>query len=405
IRKLPRDVVFGIQVYASAYIQVHKPVHCAQGDIFKLSRLWKTQEPGTRHAFPNRHLRDHREIRGEARHDIEPTPTGTGILTFEAADKHPVGMDSTSPAPSAQVYKDLFAGTIGGITQVLSGQPFDIIKVRLQSSNEYKGMSDAAVQIYRKEGFLGFYKGTSLPLIGIGACVSIQFGCLEASKRAFNQWQWSSTESRSAISLRSSSGGRQFDNFRQAKKANLMEYYSYLSRPVEHIRIRLQTSSSANQLNHFVGPADALKKIIRSDGILRGLYCGQLITVAREFHGYGMYFLGYEWLVERHMKSKDCSRSEIGTGWAMLYGAGAGYSMWLSSYHLDQIKTRIQTDGLPSQKASRKYFGIVDCVQKIYAREGCRGFLRGLTPTLIRSPLVNGATFAAFETTMRMLNA
>ncbi|KAH9446163.1 hypothetical protein MJO29_012500 [Puccinia striiformis f. sp. tritici] len=303
-------------------------------------------------------------------------------------------MDSTSPAPSAQVYKDLFAGTIGGITQVLSGQPFDIIKVRLQSSNEYKGMSDAAVQIYRKEGFLGFYKGTSLPLIGIGACVSIQFGCLEASKRAFKERNIANGNGHQ-LSL-----GQLYLSGAAAGVGN-----SIISGPVEHIRIRLQTSSSANQLNHFVGPADALKKIIRSDGILRGLYCGQLITVAREFHGYGMYFLGYEWLVERHMKSKDCSRSEIGTGWAMLYGAGAGYSMWLSSYPLDQIKTRIQTDGLPSQKASRKYFGIVDCVQKIYAREGCRGFLRGLTPTLIRSPLVNGATFAAFETTMRMLNA
>ncbi|KAH9455706.1 hypothetical protein Pst134EA_023158 [Puccinia striiformis f. sp. tritici] len=255
-------------------------------------------------------------------------------------------------------------------------------------------MSDAAVQIYRKEGLLGFYKGTSLPLIGIGACVSIQFGCLEASKRAFKERNIANGNGHQ-LSL-----GQLYLSGAAAGVGN-----SIISGPVEHIRIRLQTSSSANQLNHFVGPADALKKIIRSDGILRGLYCGQLITVAREFHGYGMYFLGYEWLVERHIKLKDCSRSEIGTGWAMLYGAGAGYSMWLSSYPLDQIKTRIQTDGLPSQKASRKYFGIVDCVQKIYAREGYRGFLRGLTPTLIRSPLVNGATFAAFETTMRMLNA
>jgi hypothetical protein len=46
-------------------------------------------------------------------------------------DKQPVAVHLSRPTPAAnsnQVYKDLFAGTIGGITQVLAGQPFDIIK-------------------------------------------------------------------------------------------------------------------------------------------------------------------------------------------------------------------------------------------------------------------------------------
>ncbi|PLW13083.1 hypothetical protein PCANC_05731 [Puccinia coronata f. sp. avenae] len=304
------------------------------------------------------------------------------------------------PTAGSQVSKDLFAGTVGGICQVLAGQPLDMIKVRLQSGNQYKSMSDAAIQIHRKEGFLGFYKGTALPLIGIGACVSIQFGCLEASKRAFKKRN-EANGSQSDLSL-----GQLYLSGSAAGVGN-----SIISGPVEHIRIRLQTassppsSSSSSQPNAFRGPLDALTKIIRSDGVLRGLYCGQLITIAREFHGYGMYFMGYEWLVGRHMQTHGCSRAEVGTGWAMLYGAGAGYSMWLSSYPLDQIKTRLQTDGLPSQPGMRKYAGIRDCARKIWVQEGYRGFLRGLTPTLIRSPLVNGVTFAAFESTMRLLNS
>lgn len=301
--------------------------------------------------------------------------------------------ESSQASSSNQVYKDLFAGTIGGITQVLVGQPFDIIKVRLQSSHEYKSMSDAALQIGRKEGILGFYKGTALPLIGIGACVSIQFGCLEAAKRALRQRNLDCGSS-SELSL-----AQLYLAGATAGVGN-----SLISGPVEHVRIRLQASSTTQQLNRFVGPLDAIQRIVKSDGIFRGLYYGQSITIAREFHGYGMYFLGYEWLIERHMKSNDCSRSEVSTGWAMLYGAGAGYSMWLSSYPLDQIKTRIQTDALPSQSTSRKYFGMIDCMKKIYRFEGFKGFLRGLTPTLIRSPLVNGATFAAFEATMKMIN-
>ncbi|KAF3357662.1 hypothetical protein VdG1_05765 [Verticillium dahliae VDG1] len=69
-----------------------------------------------------------------------------------------------------QTAKDLFSGAAGGITQVLVGQPFDIVKVRLQTSTAHTSALEAATAIYRNEGPLAFYKGTLTPLVGIGAC-------------------------------------------------------------------------------------------------------------------------------------------------------------------------------------------------------------------------------------------
>jgi solute carrier family 25 (mitochondrial carnitine/acylcarnitine transporter), member 20/29 len=40
-------------------------------------------------------------------------------------------------------------------------------------------------KIIANEGFRGFYKGTATPLVGVGACVSIQFGTFEYMKRFF----------------------------------------------------------------------------------------------------------------------------------------------------------------------------------------------------------------------------
>ena len=40
-------------------------------------------------------------------------------------------------------------------------------------------------KIIANEGFRGFYKGTATPLVGVGACVSIQFGTFEFMKRYF----------------------------------------------------------------------------------------------------------------------------------------------------------------------------------------------------------------------------
>ena len=67
-----------------------------------------------------------------------------------------------------QTAKELFAGSVGGITQVLTGQPFDTVKVRLQTQPippVYSGVGDCVRQIYKKEGFAGFYKVPHWPCI------------------------------------------------------------------------------------------------------------------------------------------------------------------------------------------------------------------------------------------------
>ena len=60
-----------------------------------------------------------------------------------------------------QTLKELFAGSVGGITQVLSGQPFDTVKVRLQTQPNppiYSGVGDCVRKIIAQEGLSGFYK-------------------------------------------------------------------------------------------------------------------------------------------------------------------------------------------------------------------------------------------------------
>lgn len=90
---------------------------------------------------------------------------------------------------------------------------------------------------------------------------------------------------------------------------------------------------------------------------------------------------------------------------SLLYGALAGYGLWLGgAYPLDAIKSKIQTDGLPSQGDKRKYHGVLSCIRKTYAAQGLGGFFKGFIPTIIRSPFANGATFAAFEVTLRMIS-
>jgi len=291
--------------------------------------------------------------------------------------------------------KDLTAGTVGGIAQVLVGQPFDIVKVRMQTAPKgtYRGMVHCAGGILKNEGPLAFYKGTLTPLLGIGVCVSIQFGALEYAKRIF-----------ASQNLAVGQGGEDGKTL-TSQQLFISGVFAGLSNgvvsgPVEHIRIRLQTQSNTNPL--YKGPWDAITKIYGQRGIA-GIYKGQAVTFLREATGYGMYFLTYEKLVQWEMAKKGIRRDQINPANSIMYGAAAGYALWAVIYPTDMIKSRMQTDGF-TPATGQKYASTLDCVRTVWRTEGIGAFTRGLGPTLIRSPFANGATFLGFEMAMRVLD-
>jgi solute carrier family 25 (mitochondrial carnitine/acylcarnitine transporter), member 20/29 len=79
------------------------------------------------------------------------------------------------------------AGSVAGVAGVLIGQPFDIVKVRIQNQSPLNKMYTSAIQcarfIAQHEGKLVFYKGTMAPLAGISVCTSTQFALNEFSKK------------------------------------------------------------------------------------------------------------------------------------------------------------------------------------------------------------------------------
>ncbi|KAJ7581560.1 mitochondrial carrier [Mycena floridula] len=296
---------------------------------------------------------------------------------------------------SLKTVKDLTAGTAGGIAQVLVGQPFDIVKVRMQTApaGTYNGMLHCAGGILKNEGPLAFYKGTLTPLLGIGVCVSIQFGVIEYMKRFYAE--------RNVAKGLGEPGGHTLSGDQLVVAGVLAGLANgVVSGPVEHIRIRLQTQPSKNP--PYNGPFDAMKKIASAHGIA-GIYKGQAVTFLREATGYGVYFLAYEKLVQREMRIKGVKRDQINPFSPILYGAAAGYALWAVIYPIDVVKSRMQTDGF-SSTTGQKYTSTLDCVRKIWRADGIKAFTRGLGPTLIRSPFANGATFLGFEMANRFLN-
>ncbi|KAL8659338.1 MAG: hypothetical protein Q9202_007162 [Teloschistes flavicans] len=267
-----------------------------------------------------------------------------------------------------QTAKDLFAGAMGGIAQVLLGQPFDIVKVRLQTTTRYTGAIDAATRIFKDEGPLAFYK------------VSVQFGGFHYARRQFE----------ASNALRHSSPALSYTQlFASGAFAGLSN--SFLSGPIEHVRIRLQTQPhGAGRL--YGGPLDCVRKLSsQGGGVLKGVYRGQAVTVIREGMAYGMWFLTFEYLMNRHAASYNVPRSEISAPLIALYGGLAGEALWLSSYPFDVVKSKMQSDELGSRM---RYPTMSGCFQQVWQQEGMRGFWRGLGPTLVRAMPISAGTFA-----------
>jgi len=175
---------------------------------------------------------------------------------------------------------------------------------------------------------------------------------------------------------------------------------SVISGPIEHVRIRLQTQPhGAARL--YSGPVDCVRKLSAHEGVLKGLYRGEAVTILREAQAYGVWFLAFEYMMNADAARNKVERKEISSWKVAFYGGLAGEALWLASYPFDVVKSKMQSDGFG---AEQKFKGMNDCFRQTFRAEGARGFWKGIGPTLLRAMPVSAGTFAVVEATMRALN-
>lgn len=255
--------------------------------------------------------------------------------------------------------------------------------MRIQAG-QFKTPLEAFAKTLAREGPFAFYKGTAAPLVGVGLCVSVQFYAFHEAKRYFQKQNQGQGLSYSQFYLAGAFAGA----------ANTV-----ITSPVEQIRILLQTQPSGEN-KIYNGPIDAVKKIYGQQGLFKGLYRGFGVTLLRESQAYGVWFLAYEYLMHAAIERRQQGRETIPTWQLMLYGALAGEALWLSSYPLDVIKSKVQSDAF----AGGKYGGsAVAALRETLRREGAIGLWRGIVPTLLRAMPASAGTFATVELTLRLL--
>ncbi|KAJ3391695.1 carnitine transporter [Entophlyctis sp. JEL0112] len=260
------------------------------------------------------------------------------------------------------------AGGCGGIANVLIGHPFDTLKVRLQTSNEYNGLIDCARKTVARDGVRGLYKGIASPLLGVSPMWALSFWSYEMGQRMVVYFRHHSSK------------GTQLSLWEIALAGCWSSVpTTIITTPMERVKVILQTQGQSNSTTHYKGLIDAGASVFRQSGIA-GLYRGTAATLLRDVPGGAVYFATYEFFYRR-LKTEG---NGLSVGAALFAGGMSGVGMWSVSIPADVIKSRIQS------AEAGKYRGILHCAQTIVAEGGVGALYSGFGPAMLRSFPANG---------------
>ncbi|CAB1096937.1 unnamed protein product [Ectocarpus sp. CCAP 1310/34] len=291
---------------------------------------------------------------------------------------------------------DFLAGVVSGISGIVVGQPFDTIKVRLQTQDlpaiapnqpqpQAKGAMACAVETVSKEGVLALFKGMSTPLASAALVNAICFGAYAQSQRVEER-------RRNAELLWSFVGG---------SFAGLCQAVIIIPTDIIKIKLQIQVGAPGSSNLKYRGPVDCAMSIFNTQGV-RGLFRGSPATAIRDTPAMGLYFASYEAVKDR-LESRWGFGEQASSFWA---GGLAGALSWFVSYPFDVVKSVQQAAADPMDPNTRS---MTACFRHVYntAGGGIPGvsrFFRGVSTTVVRAVPVNAAIFPTFEWTVKVLN-
>ncbi|TRY96604.1 hypothetical protein DNTS_032550, partial [Danionella cerebrum] len=164
--------------------------------------------------------------------------------------------------------------------------------------------------------------------------------------------------------------------------------------PFDTVKVRLQVQSVDKPL--YRGTFHCFQSIIRQESVL-GLY-----------KGIGSPMMGLTFINAIVFGVQGNTMRKLGVDSPknqFLAGAAAGAIQCVICCPMELAKTRMQMQGTGQKKSSSRklYKNSLDCLARIYQREGLRGVNRGMVTTLIRETPGFGVYFLAYDVLTRSL--
>ncbi|KAJ1917371.1 carnitine transporter [Mycoemilia scoparia] len=308
---------------------------------------------------------------------------------------------STAPAattvvpenPYKESIKSFLSGGFGGMCLVAAGHPLDLIKVRMQTSNQFSSTLQCFKATLASDGVRGLYRGMAAPLAGATPVFAICFWGYDLGKK-LSRNIWGTDENTPLTTNQILFAG----GFSALPTTLIMA-------PMERIKCTLQVQNlapapageGAAKVVRYSGPIDAAKGILKQGG-LRSLFKGSAATLLRDVPGSVAYFGGYE-AAKKLFTPAGSSPDKLSIPVVLAAGGIAGMLNWAVAIPPDVLKSRLQTapDG--------RYSGVRQVFVELMKTEGPKALFRGIGPAMLRAFPANAACFMGVEIARKGLDS
>ncbi|GJJ73468.1 solute carrier family 25 (mitochondrial carnitine/acylcarnitine transporter), member 20/29 [Entomortierella parvispora] len=287
--------------------------------------------------------------------------------------------------PQTSQFKAFLSGGFGGVAAVLVGHPFDLAKVRIQTSanGTYNGTLDVFKKTIKADGFRGLYRGMAAPIVGVTPIFAVSFWAYDLGKKLVLSVPGRTSNELSLVDFAVA-------GFFSAGPTTL------LMSPSERIKVLLQTQGTG-AAKLYNGPIDVVRALYKEGG-LASIFRGTGATMLRDGPGSAAYFVAYE-AIKRSMIPEGKTAADLGVLPVLFAGGMAGVAMWTIAIPPDVLKSRLQS------APAGTYSGIGDVLRVLLKTEGPQALFKGLGPAMLRAFPANAACFLGVEYSLRAMNA
>lgn len=206
-----------------------------------------------------------------------------------------------------------------------------------------------AQAVMREEGFQGFFRGVTIPLITITFVRTLSFSMYATTRKWMERHFGSREENLPRTALYGLLGG-----------VSSGTVISCLSAPFELVKVERQLEFLIATQRHQMSGSDkplvfkprsgfeAARDIYRTHGGVRGFYLGLRLHMLRDLSGTACYFGLYDSirLVGDRMERNNMFMGTPAPVVSFLIGSISGILSWFFIYPIDLIKTQVQRDAL-----------------------------------------------------------
>ncbi|XP_022775947.1 nicotinamide adenine dinucleotide transporter 2, mitochondrial-like [Durio zibethinus] len=286
------------------------------------------------------------------------------------------------------------AGATAGAIAATFVCPLDVIKTRLQvhglpeaSQSGARGsvIITSLQNIIKNEGLKGLYRGLSPTILALLPNWAVYFTLYEQLK--------------GLLTSLDDNGGQLTIGANMVAAAGAGAATAITTNPLWVVKTRLQTQGMRTGVVPYTGVLSALRRIVHEEG-LRGLYSGVLPSLAGISH-VAIQFPAYEKIKSYMAEKEKTTVDHLSPADVAIASSISKVLASIMTYPHEVIRSRLQEQGQVRNEV--QYEGVIDCIRKVFQKEGVPGFYRGCAANLLRTTPSAVITFTSYEMMHRFL--